>query len=508
MKKLTFLILLSLAFSFSFAQHWELFPLNQKMYFSEDGPSNARLIDLYLMDDVFIDGQDTLLNFRKNIDIQGAGSCYHEVADYIDSLGWYGPHNYTIDFLVKSGDEVFYYWENSANPFYFIPTASVGQSWDIVSTYDENDYSTITITCSDIQLESFLGISDSVKTFTLQSNGSSPNQTPIENFVIKLSKNFGLIEFVPFIQFLYHPDSEAFKSQKLIGLEKAGIKYGFEPPGFEDYFHLSEGDILLWHHYYKHVSPEPAQNSYYRDSITQAIITPDSVTYLYDRVIQRYDGDTIYQQGKSVTYRKHNLQNIINTPPNDYGFGNNQFGEGLPEYEDGVQIWKSDYLSIDTDTIPGDTVIGYSFVAPEFTVDTTDCGIYIYWDLSYSFRLNTYSGITQYCANNWSTDCTTLIGSIIDGVQTGSLDFPSSIREIPNISTLEIYPNPASDAIIIGKLNQPNNSNYKILTSTGQLVKQGKLNDNTVQINELAQGLYFLLIFKNESLYRGMFVKQ
>ena len=507
MKKITFLLAFSISISAN-SQNWNLFPLDQKMYFTEDGPSNTNLVDFYLMDSVLINLQDTILYFRENMNLQGAGTCYDEVSNYIDSLGWYGPNIYTLDFLIKNNNGILYYWENSGTPFYFLPNATVGQSWDIVSTYDENDYDTITITCSDVQLESFLGITDSVKTFTLQANGSSPNQTPIDNFAIKLSKNYGLIEFVPFIQFLYHPDTENFKSLKLNGLEKAGIKYGFEQPKFEDYFHLSAGDILLWHHYYKHVSPEPAKNSYSRDSITQSIITPDSVTYFYNRIFRKNDGDTLFLPGKSVTYLKHELQNIIETPPNDYGFGNNQFGEGLPYYDDGEQIWKSEYLSIDTDTIAGDTVIGYSFVAPTFSVDTIDCGIYLYWDLDYSFKLNTYSGITKYCANSWGTNCTTLIGSIIDGEQTGSLDFPTAIREIPAISPIEIYPNPASHSITINNLKQQKSLNYKIINSTGQLFKNGKLNNNEIQIKELVPGFYLIVLFNKESLYRGTFIKQ
>ncbi len=506
MKKITFLFALSISISAN-SQNWNLFPLDQKMYFSEEGPSNAKLVDLYLMDSVLINLQDTILYFRKNLDLQGAGNCYNSVADSMDALGWYGPNIYTLDFLIQNNSGIFYYWENSGAPFFFLPNALVGQSWDIVSTFDENDYSTITITYSSIEVESFLGITDSVKTYTLQSNGSSPNQTPIENFEIKLSKNFGLIEFVPFVQFLYHPDGEDFKSLTLNGLEKAGIKYGFEQPKFVDYFHLSEGDILLWHNYDKHVSPEPAKNSYYRDSITQALITPDSVTYFYDRILRSYDGDTILHPGKSVTYHKHDLQNIIETPPNDYGFGNNQFGEAYGG-DLSEQIWKSEYLSIDTDTIAGDTVIGYSFVAPSFSVDTTDCGIYMYWDLDYNFKINTYSGVTKYCANSWGTNCTTLIGSIIDGTPTGSLDFPSSIHEIPAFLPLEIYPNPAASSITINNLKQQKALNYKIINSTGQLLKYGKLNDNEIQINELNPGLYFLLLLNEESTYRGVFVKQ
>ena len=500
MKKITFLIALSLSIT-GYSQNWALFPLNQKMYFSFEWPPNVENVDLYLMDSIKSAGQNSILYFNKNLDLKGVGACYNESLEY---LNW-NPNIFFIDSLIQRIDTIFFYSNLSNTPFYFLPKATIGENWIVKSTNSQNDFDEIIITCSNIQIENFLGVSDSVKTFTLASN-TSTNQIPESN-KIKLSKHYGLIEFVPFYQFLYHP-SAYFYSLKSIGLDSLGVHHGFQQPDFEDYFHLSEGDILFWHRLLdSDFPPNPDRNEYYKDSITQVLASADSIVYIYDRTKQDWNGKIFFYNALSNIFSKSDFQNIVETPPYWLGYGNNHLGFNYSQ-DQLVQLWKSDFLSIETDSITGDTTTIFSFSSDAFSIDTSNCDINEFIDLGYSFIVNTKYGVSQYCSYSFGSDCVTLTGSIINGILTGSVDFPTATFEIPVIPSIGIHPNPTSNSITINNLENLKELDYKILSSSGKILKYGKLNGNEIQINDLASGFYFLIILNEKSIYHGMFVKQ
>jgi len=503
MKKITFLFALSISISAN-SQNWELFPKDQKMYFQEFTQWDTTKVDLYLNDSIKIAGQDKVLYFRKKITLEAIEECYNEFVAYLNYTGNF----FFIDSLVQREDTIFYHWTGSSTPFYFLPKATVGQSWIVKSTYNQNDFDEITITCSNIEPESFLGIIDSIKTFTLQANGTDDNNPPIDSFVIKLSKHYGLIEFVPFIRFLFHPGpAYGYRLLKLIGIDSLGSKRGYQQPKFEDYFHLSEGDILFWHRlHHSDFINYPDWHEYYKDSITQVISTADSIIYIYDRVKQDRDGDIFFYNALSKIYLKINFKNIVETPPNWLGYGNNNLGNG--PIQNPIQLWFSDYLSIRTDQITGDTATAFSFWSADLSIDTSDCEIYESIDSGYSFKVDTRYGVWQHCYYSFGSDCVLLTGSKIDGKQNGNLDFPTATNEISDVFPIQIHPNPASNSITISNLDYQKELNYKIITSTGQLVKSGNLSSNEIQINNLVPGFYFILLLNEESLFRGMFIKQ
>jgi hypothetical protein len=76
---------------------------------------------------------------------------------------------------------------------------------------------------------------------------------------------------------------------------------------------------------------------------------------------------------------------------------------------------------------------------------------------------------------------------------------PTPIKPPNELKTIQVYPNPAADYIIISGDDLPAGElNIQILNTTGQLVKSIKLNHSNVplnlKINDLKQGAYYLLI--------------
>ncbi len=283
------------------AQDWALFPLGQRSWFRYTAGWNGPAISMQLMDSVKQTPDGDVLYFRRSVGIPGAAGCTSEVlaTDLYTDV----PDPDPIDSLVIRNDTVFFHHHEVDEPFLFLPKAGIGQGWTITSSFPANTYDQITVTCAGIEEETFLGLTDSVKTFTMEANGSIAGQTPVSDFTIRLSKHHGLLQLVPFRSFLIHPGYVDFMALPLVGLEHAGGGYGFTQPGFHDYFHPEVGDILLWEEDFVPPSIEDLPwTRYRRDSITTVSITADTVQYTYDRTTLMETGALFHNSGSTTTF--------------------------------------------------------------------------------------------------------------------------------------------------------------------------------------------------------------
>lgn len=500
----TYLLLLTMLLSSqAFAQNWAPFPLHQKSYYDYGVAPDHLYAGMTIMDSVSTSGPSTTLFFGRNLDLPGASPCY---LDIVDAVSWL-VNPYDLDTMVHRNDTIYYYSTGSATPFYFLPMAQVGQSWTVTSTYPMNDYSDITITCASIGVETFFGITDSVKTFTMAANGVTPGQVPVDNFEMKLSKLHGFVEFVPFILFLEHSGSTDFATGVLMGLDSAGIAQGFEQPTFHDYFHLSAGDVLLWKRQVdSDWTTEPSFVQYYRDSITQVYSTPDSVIYTMQTIKQ--DSNNVISQpyNTTATYLKSDLGNVVETPPRFAGAGAHLFGNsGWPS---SVLLWESGDLEAVIDVGTGDTTYSYEFSSEANFLDTSDCSINQTIDAGFYFSIDSRAGVTQHCRFSFGSDCWQLIGSEIDGELIGTIAL--SLEELRGNTSmaLTLYPNPATDAIFIDNLPAGAKIAYQILNSTGQFCKEGMPSGNEITTAELPGGMYFVRATIDGQVVWGKFVKR
>ena len=73
-----------------------------------------------------------------------------------------------------------------------------------------------------------------------------------------------------------------------------------------------------------------------------------------------------------------------------------------------------------------------------------------------------------------------------------------SVNNVTQQKSLEIYPNPVEESFIVKGTKQ--NSKYKIIDTKGQLVKEGVLNEKSININNLKKGAYIVkIISKNKT---------
>jgi len=504
MKKL--LLLLSCMPLFSSSADWDLFPLNQKSFYRVTIDNQVN-IGVQIMDSIKYNLSDDVHYFRRNLIYENAASCYQNVFPELPTAGVDG---FEIDSLVSRNDTIFFSWYGSTLPFFFLPNAIPGQSWTVISTSTANDYNEITITYASIQQETFLGITDSVKTFTMTPNGTSVGQIPVNNFVMKLSKNYGFINYVPFQLFIYHPSSQDFYSADLVGIEKAGNIYGYQHPGLLDYFHLNAGDILFWRH---HVDPSNPMylpwTEFYRDSIVQAFSSPDSV--VYDISGLRLDTDfVVTQYNKTSHYLKTEFNDLFNTPSHWVGF---QDGPDLPwmwglSYN--VTAWQYNDLSLRIDSLTLDTISHSYFATEDWGLDTVNCQIQLTFDIFRNFTMDTRMGITSYCLYNFGDNCFVLDGAIIGGLHYGNTNFPTAVSELEMQSSITFSPNPFHTTARLEINNSEfriKNCDLKIYNTLGVLVRQEKISnlnpdsdrEYILHRDDLNDGLYFYELLTSDS---------
>ncbi|MBP8824368.1 MAG: T9SS type A sorting domain-containing protein [Flavobacteriales bacterium] len=468
---------------------WELFPLGQRSYFQDMSQAGIQ-VDMVLMDSVRVDpNEGTRLYNRTSIHEQLFGACAWPVMQQMGSMYQGLGYSVPMDSLLERNDTVFYFSSTSTLPFYFLPKASAGQSWTVASTYAANTFSDIEITCIGVTMESILGIQDSVKTFSLAAVGAV---APINNFQVRLSKHHGLVEYVPFEQFLYHPSWVAFKAFQLIGLELDGTAYKYRQPAFADYFHLSVGDVLLWR---TDVHPwsiaDPPYTTYRRDSIVAVEADSDSVRYTCHGIRQFADGSVVPFQGLQVVYRKAAVDGLLGAAPNDLASGKGvYYGWDLMWLEEPGTIWHSGPLELTLEPNGLDTTTSFSFQSWGDFVETA-CQVMQAVDWNYEWRIDTRAGLSRCCANfGMGTACTEIIGSWINGELHGDITLGLGDRAFPGAG-LGIYPNPAADRIFVAGPWRKGGT-YAIMDGSGRLVRSGMLGDGGIAVDDLPGGLYVL----------------
>ena len=82
----------------------------------------------------------------------------------------------------------------------------------------------------------------------------------------------------------------------------------------------------------------------------------------------------------------------------------------------------------------------------------------------------------------------------------------SNLQETSNPHALLIYPNPASQNIIVDCDN--NNKRFEILNQLGVVIKTGYINTCSIKISDLTSGIYILRILDNrQNIMQGYFMK-
>lgn len=489
MKKLLF-ILFSFFIQFGFAQNWELFPEKQFSNFETDTYYDTTL-EMTFADTITLSGDASTTYFKYESTMSGLNDCLDELSDYIQngllpvSQSSVLPH---CDSIVEINDTSWLYGSNFIDKFPFLTKAALNQKW-----YPLPDYSDLYLKCIFSGTGDVLGITDSIKKYKFYKDA---DVSPLTDFTIILSKNYGLIDFLDFNDVCYNPDTDYPEFHHMIGFKNDLMNIGYQLPAFIDYFPVDAGDIRIWDQYV--YNPDPFNfddyHIYYKDSTTAKIVYTDSIYYEYDLWKKDTNGVISSYPNQKITFTKTGFEPLFNTIPGWIGLTNNFY---CFDESNSISIWKHSQTNL---LIEDDTTITHFYSAGEYYLDTSDCFVFNTADYFAGFSVSDKFGITSYNGIQ-------LIGSILNGTDAGITDFNSvSIIDLKKYE-VHIYPNPANNFI---QIDIPTNKSflYSIFSFEGKLISTSELTANQINIENLIPGIYILEIKNENEILRGKFIKQ
>ena len=471
----------------AFGQEWDLFTFNQRSYFEVTRSDGTKNIEEISNDSMFFDSVNEWFFFNSKFDER---KCYDEYEYWIKRHTIPG---FDVERSYWLSDTVFYYCTDEyghERVFKFYPNARINDQWNIELT----DF---VIKCDSAGLLTLFEELDSVKYFSIYTNGA---QTQQYSFSLILSKNFGLIEFVPFNQILFDKP-ENFSSFKLIGFEKDSISIGASTPDFDDIFHLSVGDVFIWKQYYHHCAIchpdvyEPAKTTFFKDSLVHIENTADTLIYEFVRLTESGLSSTLIRK-----FNKTEFQNLFkSTSSNGYFFPDVPAAEYTDDNEFSVFFFYRSGL-----TFIGDT-ISLSYYSPGYFLDTIYCG-FVITERSFKLGFNNFFGLTSYIYGDPSTTVIeTLIGANVDGIEWGKKWKKVGLNEL-KLNSLQIYPNPVNDFIYIKNTPQ-SRLKFQIIDLNGNIIQKGQLLNEAIDVKGLSPGIYLLHIFNDKAQNWTKFVR-
>lgn len=489
MKPLLVILLLINSFNI-FCQDWALFPYQTDMYYYLEGSTSLFSCK---HDSVSTDGVTTNYYFNTKAPEGISQECFDSLINFkVDTF--FSEVPYQMQFTQK-GDSLINYTEYYCTmPAIFKPWAAVGTSWIVPNNAPWSTFSEVEITCDSIVLGNFLGVTDSLKYFSVHTETPITGWHTIDMANYVLSKHYGLIRFLPFY-YLLKPTScpDCFKCYDLIGWNGIGSSAGYQGPKWEDWIKLVPGDFLKYHHNYSN----PSGTGFYA---TTALIL--NVTHYTDSVVIQYENHLgeIFE----YAYHKKALFNAITTATwRLFYLPESPYQSELDEY-----VGQMDRGSPMLDTI---SYPGYSNYFQELITtnqqNEINCTIEPLIEHKHVIRWDSYIGVMfedKLVGDSWFNYG--IVGGIINGVSFGNLQ-PVSIDESFNTeNAITIFPNPAYNLIQF-QIDANSYTQYFIYDITGKCHITNQTVSGKIDISGLPKGTYILNLISDTGSRVGKFVK-
>ncbi len=479
MNKLYFLFILCLTITSAQAD-WNIFPLNQKSYYRySEIHSNIEKIHFIAFDTLVqrTGFQSVFMNRKYNGN--GIEQCYAELCDVNTSNPGYVWAQPELDSLIHTGDTIRY-----SSKLYFLPGINIGDSWRVSGTL-YNGFSDIVFTCTSLSVQNFLGVTDSVKEFTISTyDGINLVNSSLTGYSFRLSKNYGFLEYPSFIQLEQH----RLESRYLIGFSDSSATHGFQAPTYLDFFPYQIGDILNWTTE-SHPNWGPQEFFYVRDSIIDVNINLDTLKYTAIR--KGYDPTSGVHSNiiADIIYSVDQFKSITECPTNWFVINTiNNFAY-------------PDFSVTDSYTVEQDSSISYRINEQGIQINASTCQLLYTPDATQHFIYNTKQGYVEYCYDAFYYNCIKLTGSFINGVLYGDTLLKTGIDIISVDKLIDIYPNPATDKLCISLLTRSaQKSKVEIANLSGSIVYSdiAELSESTcskeINLSQFTNGFYVLTV--------------
>jgi len=516
-----FLLLLSLLISVPvFSQNYRTLSINQELFFDFKDAGNYNVFEEedFTSRVIFTDSfkvfptEDIMIYHRLNHEFEteydassntqyGWDSCSSE----IDT----GFLSYQT-LLQANGTDVYF---NRFHDSIFIQThANLNDTWIF---YQNADGSYFEATVSNISTENVLGLSDSVKTITLQAKDSLGNNiiSPYDTLNIKISQHYGLVKGFNFFRFPYGVTFWGNKFQRyyqpieLIGLPQHNL--GVKNLTVTDVYDYDIGDEFHWY------SKQSGGDwwSYYEDYVYDMItitnkeysVNGDSV--YYDMYLEKYRFAESYQPYVGSSYFFDTL--YIGNSTIGYDLTNSKINTyTLHQDSDSIVTWiqtkdgKQKYMEF------GDNVMWNEY------------GCFI-TEWHYGGASTFHKGIGE--TGWWGTRFEAHSRDFIYYNKNGNIyGTPLNIDSLSTVSTdeivkndfeinLKVFPNPTNNLLNFQFTEPIQNAEIRIYSSIGQLMLNQNINDTNMQFDvfDWTKGIYFYGIYvEGEVVKQGQVIVQ
>ena len=484
MKFCLFLICLLLS-SISIAQDYQCFYSNSSCFYS-----NSSIWENYVVsvdfDSVVVNGADTILfNYR-----QLPTDNYWELC-FTDTT-WLGPK-----LVLEPVWNVFF---NANGDSIKIKTDAVlGETWKM---HQQQNGQYIEATVDTIIQDSVLKMLANIKFITLQAynNIGDSVANPYNSKTIKLSEDFGLIQFFDLIDF---PDVSNPNSLTLIGLSNQNL--GLQNFGASEVFDFDVADEF----HYKIVSSNPLNPGWHTTYIYKLLTVIeksvsanlDTLWYTYSR--KKYVSsnseflgyststtiDTVISEIVLSNYK--NLDNRILEPKNEqYGAPINAF---VPGFIDSYEKKSTNYGLIDTSSSCIIPIVG---CVPSYYYYGKALGL-------------TY--LDGCCQTSSCQEYTELVYAKKGTIEYGTpLNWSAilSTKELVQKNSIQVFPNPFSENVTIQR-ESFEEIKIELLNSLGQVVhsEHPKSLSTTINTEQLPSGAYFLKVSSTNNIETFKLIK-
>ena len=401
------------------------------------------------------------------------GECVHN-----DAYSWSGPGFQVF----ANGLNVFF--NRNYDSLFIYTQAELGDSWTFYSDSTGNEY---IATITDISIKNFLGVTDTVKTISIEGENS---------YSLELSQNYGLLKTFNFRDFPYFgEDSYQVYQYDLIGLSNPAI--GYQKMSLLDVYDYEVGDEVHWTNEYG--ASGVVFEVYYIDKISgKQILNGDTVQYVIDRTSWYTDpvppGDFHYSQNMDT-------MNVYNTPA---------FGGKLPLENIGTDEFLDRYVMYQTSynnrMVMRNKTLGYGFQ----WVDTNCYNPYAPMDYSEIFYyikgVGSFGGYEGGSGGDY-----TYLKYFKKGDETWGTPLEDPLGISPNSSDRKVvlFPNPVEDFLYIRANEDAKIEKVSIFDPQGKIIYEKSIAGNLVRIDvrKWNKGMYFYQIHKrNAVLEYGKFV--
>lgn len=294
MKKLLLASLIGSALG-AFAQDYQPIKKNEVYYFS-----NGKTEDLYpiQVDSAIQDGRDSVFFMYKQLrQINETGCGYTSLGD-----SWLGKYIA----LYKSGYVRFS--NGNGNTFGIDTKARLGESATAYQGVQWKALATVTAWTK----ETFLGLSDSVKTYTIsvvKTNGKDTTHV-YDGYELKLSKHHGIIKTIEFYAWDYGQQTAS--QLELVGIQ--GLRLGRTMSTGKQIYNYKVGDVF---HIEEYISTgSPTSMEFKKKNIQLTVLSKNTASDSYSYTLRRFqtiETEASVQYSEDTIVENH-LFSMLNQP--------------------------------------------------------------------------------------------------------------------------------------------------------------------------------------------------